>query len=52
MVVNDVSDKEIGFNSDYNAVSIIYNDKVETIEKNLKSHIANKIAKKIINNFI
>ena len=52
MVVNDVSDKEIGFNSDYNAVSIIYNDKVETIEKNLKSYIANKIAKKIINNFI
>ena len=39
-------------NSEYNAVSIIYNDKVEKIEKNLKSYIANKIAKKIINNFI
>ena len=51
IVANDVSNPEIGFNSDYNAVSIIYDDKVEIIEKNLKSHIANKIAKKIINNF-
>lgn len=52
IIVNDVSNPEIGFNSDYNAVSIIYNNKVETIKKNLKSHIANKIAKKIVNNFI
>ena len=52
IVANDVSNPEIGFNSDYNAVSIIYGDEVEIIEKNLKSHIANKIAKKIVNNFI
>jgi len=52
IVANDVSNPEIGFNSDYNAVSIIYDNKVEIIEKNLKSHIANKIAKKIVNNFI
>ena len=52
IVANDVSNPEIGFNSDYNAVSIIYGDKVEIIKKNLKSHIANKIAKKIVNNFI
>jgi len=52
IVANDVSNPEIGFNSDYNAVSIIYGNKVEIIEKNLKSHIANKIAKKIVNNFI
>jgi phosphopantothenoylcysteine decarboxylase/phosphopantothenate--cysteine ligase len=52
IVANDVSNPEIGFNSDYNAVSIIYGDKVETIKKNLKSHIANRIAKKIINNFV
>ena len=52
IVANDVSDSEIGFNYEYNAVSIIYDDKVEKIEKNLKSIIANKIAKKIINNFI
>ncbi len=52
IIANDVSNTEIGFNSDYNAVSIISDDKIETIEKNLKSHIANKIARKIVNNFI
>tara|TARA_Y100000590_G_scaffold235004_1_gene264643 strand:+ start:8566 stop:9768 length:1203 start_codon:yes stop_codon:yes gene_type:complete len=52
IVANDVSNPNIGFNSDYNAVSIIDNNKIEKIEKNLKSYIANKIAKKIINNFI
>ena len=52
IIANDVSNSEIGFNSEYNAVSIIYGDKVEKIEKNLKSYIANKIAKKIVNNFI
>ena len=52
IVANDVSNSEIGFNSDYNAVSIICDNKVETIKKNLKSHIANIIAKKIVNNFI
>jgi len=52
IIANDVSSPEIGFNSEYNAVSIIYGNKVEKIEKNLKSYIANKIAKKIINNFI
>tara|TARA_B100001123_G_scaffold283853_1_gene316246 strand:- start:1186 stop:1530 length:345 start_codon:yes stop_codon:yes gene_type:complete len=52
IVANDVSNSEIGFNSDYNAVSIIYDNKVETIKKSLKSHIANTIAKKIVNNFI
>jgi len=52
IIANDVSNPEIGFNSDYNAISIIRDDKIEKIEKNLKSYIANKIAKKIINNFI
>tara|TARA_Y100000590_G_scaffold378783_1_gene445998 strand:+ start:727 stop:1929 length:1203 start_codon:yes stop_codon:yes gene_type:complete len=52
IIANDISDSEIGFNSDYNAVSIIYENKVEKIEKNLKSYIANTIAKKIVNNFI
>ena len=52
IIANDVSNTEIGFNSDYNAVSIISDDKIETIEKNLKSHIANKIARKIVNNFL
>jgi len=52
IIVNDVSNPEIGFNSDYNAVSIICGNKIEKIEKSLKSYIANKIAKKIVNNFI
>tara|TARA_B100001123_G_scaffold246967_1_gene275922 strand:+ start:170 stop:1153 length:984 start_codon:yes stop_codon:yes gene_type:complete len=52
IVANDVSNTEIGFNSDYNAVSIIRDDDVEIIQKNLKSHIADKIAKKIVDNFI
>ena len=52
IVANDVSKSDIGFGSEYNAVSIIYDNKIEKIEKNLKSYIANKIAKKIINNFI
>ena len=52
IIANDISNPEIGFNSDYNAVSIICGDKVEIIEKNLKSYIAAKIAKKIVNNFI
>ena len=52
IIANDVSIPEIGFNSEYNAVSIIYGNKIEKIEKNLKSYIANKIAQKIINNFI
>ena len=52
IIANDVSNKEIGFNNEYNAVSIIDDNKVEKIGKNLKSYIANKIARKIINNFI
>ena len=52
IIANDVSNPEIGFNSDYNAISIISDNKIEKIEKNLKSYIANRIAKKIINNFI
>ena len=52
IIANDVSDPEIGFNSEYNEVSIVYDNKIEKIKKNLKSYIASKIAKKIIDNFI
>jgi len=52
IIANDVSNSEIGFNSEYNAVSIIYEDKIEKIKKNKKSYIANEIAKRIINKFI
>ena len=46
---NDVSQKDIGFNSDYNKISVI--DKkgsVKIIPKNKKSFIANKIAEILI----
>ena len=42
---NDVSKKDIGFNSDYNKISVI--DKrgnIKIIPKNRKGFIANKIA--------
>tara|TARA_B100000686_G_scaffold352394_1_gene454237 strand:+ start:200 stop:1402 length:1203 start_codon:yes stop_codon:yes gene_type:complete len=52
IVANDVSDPSIGFNSEFNEVSIIDNYKIEKIERNFKSFVADKIAKKIINNFI
>ena len=51
IVANDVSKKETGFNTDYNKVSII--DKkgnIDSILKNKKSFIADKIVKKIIDN--
>jgi len=53
IVANDVSKKEIGFNVDYNKISIIEkNGKIENIPKNTKSYIAAKIAKKIINKLL
>jgi len=52
IIANDVSKSEIGFNSEYNAVSIIDDNKIEKINKNFKSYVADKIVKKIINNFI
>jgi len=53
IIANDVSKKETGFNVDYNKVSIIENNgKIENLAKNKKSHIASKIAKKIIDKFL
>tara|TARA_B110000027_G_scaffold131949_1_gene157197 strand:+ start:379 stop:1608 length:1230 start_codon:yes stop_codon:yes gene_type:complete len=53
IIANDVSKKEIGFNVDYNKVSIIEkNGKIENLPKNKKSYIASKIAKKIIDKFL
>ena len=49
IVANDVSKKDIGFNSDYNKVSIIDNKgNVRTLKKNRKSFIANRIAEVIL----
>jgi phosphopantothenoylcysteine decarboxylase/phosphopantothenate--cysteine ligase len=53
IIANDVSKKKIGFNVDYNKVSIIEkNGKIENLPKNKKSYIASKIAKKIIDKFL
>ncbi len=51
LIANDVSNKEIGFDSDFNEVSILYkNGEIENISKDIKSAIANKIVKKIVSN--
>ena len=53
IIANDVSKKDIGFNVDYNQVSVI--DKkgsVESIPKNKKSYIASIVAKKIVDKFL
>ena len=50
---NDVSQKDIGFNSNYNKVSVI--DKkgnIKTIPKNKKSFIANKIAEILLDKLL
>ena len=50
---NDVSQKDIGFNSDYNKVSVI--DKkgnVKMLPKNKKSFIANKIAEILLDKLL
>ena len=53
IVANDVSKKDIGFNSNYNKVSIIdKNGKIKSIPKNKKSFIANAIAKIILDKLL
>ena len=52
IIANDVSKIDIGFDSDFNEVSIFYKDKKvenETISKTYKSVIADEIVKRIIN---
>ncbi len=50
---NDVSKKEIGFNSDFNKVSMIdQKGNVKILPKNKKSFIANKIAKILLDKLI
>ena len=50
---NDVSKKEIGFNSDFNKVSVIdQKGNVKIIPKNKKSFIANKIAQILLDKLI
>ena len=52
IIANDVSNKDVGFNVDFNKVSIIdKSGKILSIPKNKKSFIASKIAKRIIEEF-
>ena len=52
IIANDVSKKDTGFNSDYNSVQIIDNSgKVQTLKKNKKSFIANKIVETVLKKF-
>ena len=53
MIANDVSKKEIGFDSNLNEVTIIdKNGKTQKIKKNSKKFIASLIAKKIVDTFL
>ena len=53
IVANDVSKEQLGFNSDYNKVSIIdRKGKIKFIPKNKKSYIANTIAKIILDKLL
>ena len=50
---NDVSQKDIGFNSDYNKVSVIDKEgNIKIIPKNKKSFIANKIAEILLDKLL
>ncbi len=53
IIANDVSKKNLGFNSDYNEVSIIdKKGKIKSITKNKKSYIASLIAKIILDKLL
>lgn len=47
IILNNVKDKEIGFNSEYNEVYILSKDKEIKIDKDLKENIALKIVENI-----
>ena len=50
IIANDVSNKKIGFDSDFNEVSIFYkNNKNEKISYKSKSEISDEVVEKIIN---
>ena len=49
IIANDVSQNDIGFDSDFNKVSIFYkNDSEESLPKMRKSNLANEIVNRII----
>ncbi len=53
IIANDISKKDVGFNSDYNKVSLIdQKGKVKSLPKNKKSFIASSIAKIILDKLL
>ena len=49
IIANDISDKKIGFDSDFNKVSIFYkNNNNEKISYKSKSEISDEVVEKII----
>ena len=53
IIANDVSQKDKGFNVDYNEIKIIdKNDNIQIVKKSSKKFIAAIVAKKIINSFL
>ena len=53
IIANDVSQRDIGFNSDYNKVSVLDREgNIKEIPKNKKSFIANKIAEILLNKLL
>ena len=49
IVANDVSNESIGFDSDFNEVSILYKDKeIERLKYKSKSEISDELVQKII----
>ena len=50
IIANDISNKKIGFDSDFNEVSIFYKDeKIDKLQYKSKSEISDEIVEKIIN---
>ena len=50
IIANDVSNKNIGFNSNFNEVSIFYkNKKTDRLKYKLKSEISDEVVEKIVN---
>ena len=53
IIANDVSKKDIGFDSEYNEVLIIdKSGRIEKVKKNSKKFIASIVVKKIVNTFL
>ena len=51
IIANDISNKSIGFDSDFNEVTILYKNKKikdEKLYKNKKSEIANEIVDRVV----